>query len=66
MRFLYFTDDIDEFAIKMIMTYKEKEFKSVSSGDLGIEVEDNQTESEADKNENKELFDYMKSLLAAK
>ena len=34
---LYFTDDIDEFAIKMIMTYKEKEFKSVSSGDLGIE-----------------------------
>ena len=38
MRFLYFTDDIDEFAIKMIMTYKEKEFKSVSSGDLGIEA----------------------------
>lgn len=37
---LYFTDDIDEFAIKMIMTYKEKEFKSVSSGDLGIEADD--------------------------
>ena len=40
---LYFTDDIDEFAIKMIMNYKEKEFKSVSSGDLGIE-EENQDE----------------------
>ena len=25
---LYFTDDIDEFAIKMLMNYKEKEFKS--------------------------------------
>ena len=37
---LYFTDDIDEFAIKMIMKYKEKEFKSVSSGDLGIEADD--------------------------
>ena len=37
---LYFTDDVDEFAIKMLMTYKEKEFKSVSSGDLGIEVDE--------------------------
>lgn len=45
---LYFTDDIDEFAIKMIMTYKEKEFKSVSSGDLGIEADD-KSETEADK-----------------
>lgn len=63
---LYFTDDIDEFAIKMIMTYKEKEFKSVSSGDLGIEVDDNQTETDADKNDNKELFDYMKNLLSGK
>ncbi|OCT11846.1 molecular chaperone HtpG [Paenibacillus pectinilyticus] len=63
---LYFTDDIDEFAIKMIMTYKEKEFRSVSSGDLGIDVEDNQTESESDKKENQDLFDYMNGLLAGK
>jgi molecular chaperone HtpG len=63
---LYFTDDIDEFAIKMIMTYKEKEFKSVSSGDLGIEVDDSQAETDADKNDNKELFDYMKNLLSGK
>lgn len=32
---LYFTDDVDEFAIKMMIKYKEKEFKSISSGDLG-------------------------------
>ena len=38
---LYFTDEIDEFAIRMLMNYKEKEFKSVSSGDLGIEEEEN-------------------------
>ncbi len=55
---LYFTDDIDEFAIRMLMNYKEKEFKSVSSGDLGIEDEQKETEEEV--NENKELFDYMK------
>jgi len=40
---LYFTDDIDEFAIKMLTKYKEKAFKSVSSGDLGFEVEDKET-----------------------
>jgi len=63
---LYFTDDIDEFAIKMIMQYKEKEFKSVSSGDLGIESEENDAKDEAAANDNKELFDYMKEQLGGK
>ncbi|QNF26682.1 molecular chaperone HtpG [Metabacillus elymi] len=63
---LYFTEDIDEFAIKMIMTYKEKEFKSVSSGDLGIDVDENQNDTKAEQSENKELFDYMKNILSDK
>jgi molecular chaperone HtpG len=63
---LYFTEDIDEFAIKMVMTYKEKEFKSISSGDLGIEGEENKSESESEENESKEIFDYMKNILADK
>ncbi|MDW7675474.1 MAG: molecular chaperone HtpG [Bacillota bacterium] len=63
---LYFTEDIDEFAIRMLMTYKEKEFKSVSSGDLGLEAEESQKEAETVESDNKELFDYMKSLLAGK
>ena len=63
---LYFTEDIDEFAIKMLMTYKEKEFKSISSGDLGIEAEENKDDSESDEKENKEIFDYMKDILAGK
>ena len=63
---LYFTDEIDEFAIKMLMTYKEKEFKSVSSGDLGIEAEENQEDKAAEQTENKELFSYMKEILAGK
>ena len=63
---LYFTDEIDEFAIKMLMAYKEKEFRSVSSGDLGIEsdVSDEQTESK--EKENKDLFDFMKTALKDK
>ncbi|MBJ6362593.1 molecular chaperone HtpG [Paenibacillus sp. GCM10012307] len=62
---LYFTDDIDEFAIKMIQSYKEKEFKSVSSGDLGIETDENEKD-EKEQDANKELFEAMKELLAGK
>jgi len=63
---LYFTDDIDEFAIKMIMSYKEKEFKSVSSGDLGIEDAADENEKDASENDNKELFEAMQAQLAGK
>ncbi|EPS47274.1 heat shock protein 90 [Clostridium botulinum CFSAN002369] len=63
---LYFTDDIDEFAIKMLMSYKEKEFKSVSSGDLGIEGEEKENTSNSDDKENKELFESMKDMLSGK
>ncbi|QRG69027.1 molecular chaperone HtpG [Brevibacillus choshinensis] len=63
---LYFTEDIDEFAIKMIQTYKDKEFKSVSSGDLGIDADETDKDTDAENEQNKELFDYMKNLLAGK
>ena len=61
---LYFTDEIDEFAIKMLMNYKEKEFKSVSSGDLGFE--DEQTETDEEVTENKELLHSMTEILTGK
>lgn len=63
---LYLTEDIDEFAIKMIMTYKDKEFKSVSSGDLGIDSDEQETKADTEQNENKDLFHYMKKVLADK
>lgn len=59
---LYLTEDVDEFVIKMLMTYKEKEFKSVSSGDLGIEDD----RKEEEKAEDKELFSLMKEVLEGK
>ena len=61
---LYFTDDIDEFAIKILMNYKEKDFKSVSSGDLGFETESN--EDKAIKEENKDLFKSLADALVGK
>lgn len=63
---LFFTDDIDEFAVRMIMNYKDKEFKSVSSGDLGIESEENDNSSSVDDKETKEIFEYMKNILSDK
>ena len=63
---LYFTDDIDEFAIKILMKYKEKEFKSVSSSDLGIENNDEENKVEENNEENKSLFDAMKDILSDK
>ncbi|WP_163183723.1 molecular chaperone HtpG [Neobacillus sedimentimangrovi] len=63
---LYFTDDIDEFAIRMLMSYKDKEFKSVSSGDLGLDADDKQEDTAAEEKEHKELFDFMKKVLDGK
>ncbi len=62
---LYFTDDVDEFAIRFLMSYKDKEFKSVSSGDLGIEPAAD-TDDSTDQEQDKELFEYMKNILAGK
>ena len=63
---LYFTDDVDEFAINMMMNYKEKEFKSVSSGDLGLEDKDSEEKSDSETKDNKEIFDFMKEVLSNK
>ncbi|WP_263707667.1 molecular chaperone HtpG [Shouchella tritolerans] len=62
---LYFTEDVDEFAIKMLRSYDEKEFMSVSSADLDIEADEKQ-EDETNSEENKKLFEKMKSILDGK
>ncbi|MGI6421320.1 MAG: molecular chaperone HtpG [Syntrophomonadaceae bacterium] len=62
---LYFTEDVDEFAIRMLMNYQEKEFKSVSSGDLGIDP-DTDKENQDLEEKDKELFQYMKNVLGDK
>ena len=56
---LCLTDDIDEFALRVLGTFNEKEFRSVASSDLGLD------EAEATI-ENKELTDFMKEKLGNK
>lgn len=61
---LYFSDEVDEFAIKMLMKYKDKEFISVYSKDLGFEPDEKEDQEETD--ENKELFKFMQEALGGK
>lgn len=61
---LYFSDEVDEFAIKMLMKYKDKEFVSVYSKDLGFEPDEKEDQEETD--ENKELFKFMQEALGGK
>jgi len=63
---LYFTEDVDEFAIKMLREYDGKEFRNVESGDLGLEDEAMNKQAEADDKEYKDLFNDMKKVLGDK
>ena len=61
---LYFTDEIDEFAVKMLNNYKEKEFRSVSdeAHDSGMSKED----LDKLKEENKDLIEFIKNVIGDK
>lgn len=63
---LFLTDDVDEFAIKILMKYNEKEFKSISEGDLGLETEEEKKENAKKSEDNKELFTLMRDSLKDK
>jgi Molecular chaperone, HSP90 family len=63
---LYFTEDVDEFAIKVLMQYKDKEFRNVSGGDLGIETGSDNDQAKQANEDNKELFGFMKDVLGDK
>jgi molecular chaperone HtpG len=64
---LYGTDDVDEFALRVMMKYQEKEFKSVSEGDLGIEEsEEDKKKAERQAASYKDVLDAVKKALGDK
>lgn len=63
---LYFTDDVDEFAIKMLGNYKEKEFKSISASDLDLSTETEKEEVKKEQESSKDMFEHMKNSLGDK
>ena len=63
---LALTDDVDEFAIKIINEYKEKPILSVSDKDLDIDDEQAEKLNKAQTKANKKLFISMKDALGDK
>ncbi|NLD11286.1 MAG: molecular chaperone HtpG [Clostridiales bacterium] len=64
---LYMTDEIDEFVVKVIHDYKEKEFKSVSDENMNEAETDEEKEAmKKAEDENKDLLTFIKETLGAK
>lgn len=63
---LYMTDPVDEFALRSLMKYDDKEFKSVSADDLGLETEEEKKEAAQKVEENKDMLGFMKDSLDGK
>jgi len=60
---LYLTDDVDEFALRVLESYDEKEFKNVTAESLDLGTEE---EREREKNANEDsagLLDFMKEAI---
>ncbi|MBR6873809.1 MAG: molecular chaperone HtpG, partial [Ruminococcus sp.] len=63
---LYLTQDVDEFAIKVMMKYKDHPFKSISDGDLDLESDEEKEEAKKTAEENKDMFTFMQEALEGK
>lgn len=61
---LYCTEDVDEFTLQTLMSYKEKRFCSAMNDDLGIETDDEQKEEE--QKDNTALLTFVKETLGDK
>lgn len=63
---LCLTEDIDEFCIKMLHTYQDKEFKSIADNDLDLETEEEKAQIKKLSEENQTLLDAVKNALGDK
>ncbi len=57
---LYLTDNVDEFALQMLMSYNEKNFSNVLSDNLDLDTEEEKDELKKQNEDAKELFEEMK------
>ncbi len=60
---LYLTDDVDEFALKMLMTYDEKNFVNVCAEELDIATEEEKEAVKAENESQEDMLNAMKEAL---
>ncbi|WRS27642.1 molecular chaperone HtpG [Oscillospiraceae bacterium MB08-C2-2] len=60
---LYFTDEVDEFAVQAMRDYKEKPFRSGNSEDPELVTEEEKKQAEKQSEDNKSLLEFAKEAL---
>jgi molecular chaperone HtpG len=63
---LYLKDNVDEFVLKVLDSYEEKKFKSVSEAGFSFDSEEEKQELSGKQEESKELIDFIKESLGDK
>lgn len=63
---LYFTEDIDEFVTQTLVSYNDKQFKSVTAEDAQLQSDDEKKETEKQQEDNQALLDFIKESLDGK
>ena len=61
---LLLTDNVDEFVVKLMSDYDGKKLKSVASGDLGLETEEEKKASKEKEDSAKDLLTEVKNALS--
>ncbi len=56
---LFFLDNVDEFAVKTMMSYKDKQFKSIAANDIDLDTEEEKKALDEKKEANKGMFEVM-------
>ncbi len=57
------TEEVDEFTLRTLRNYNEKEFCDINGKDLGLETEDEKKESDAKEEEAKDILAFVKESL---
>ena len=57
---LYLTDDVDEFALQILMQYDGKNFTNICAGNLQLDSDDEKSETEKENEQTAELRAFMK------
>ena len=61
---LYLTDDVDEFALKMLFEYEGKSFTNICAGNLDLDSETEKEELKRENEDNSEMLTFLKDSLA--
>ena len=63
---LYMTDNVDEFAVQMLMEFEGKKFKNICDGNLDLDTDEEKEQINKKNEEEKEKLEFMKEALGDK